>query len=79
MFGFYSTQKGVQILLEMNLQIYFIKRKENSLFFLCFLPGFGPLAQPAHFPLLPQARVGVALLPSARSKPAARPLFGPAH
>jgi hypothetical protein len=49
MFGFYSTQKGVQNLLEMNLQIYFIKEKE-ILYFFFFLPGFGPLAQPARWP-----------------------------
>jgi hypothetical protein len=36
MFGFCSTQKGVQNLLKMNLQNCFIKEKENHLLFSLF-------------------------------------------
>jgi hypothetical protein len=61
MFGFYSTQKGVQNLLEMNLQIYFIKEKEILYFFL-LPPWFGPLAQPAR--ALRHCRVGPRRQPS---------------
>jgi hypothetical protein len=79
MFGFYSTQKGVQILLEMNLQIYFIKEKRILYFFSASSLVLARWPNQPTSPLLPQARVGAALLPSARSKLAARPLFGPAH
>jgi hypothetical protein len=79
--GFDRIQKGVQNLLKMNLQNYFIKEKGNPLFssplswFLAHWPN-----QPTICPLLLQAQMGAAplFLRPGRSWPLA-PLLGPAH
>jgi hypothetical protein len=80
MFGFCSTQKGVQNLLEMNLQIYFIKEKGNPLFFsLSSLVLARWPNQPASSSL-PQAQEGTApLSPSAWHCWPRAPHLGPAR
>jgi hypothetical protein len=60
MFGFCSTQKGVQNLLKMNLQNCFIKEKGNHLFFSLFSLDLARWPnQPPPFSL-PQAQEGAA-------------------
>jgi hypothetical protein len=80
MFSFCSTQKKrVQNLLEMNLQIYFIKEKEFLYFFLSSLVLARWPNQPASLSL-PQAQEGTTPpSPSARQSWPRALLLGPAR